>query len=272
MNISHQEVSTQLNLGSALTNVRPERKKGKGTKAKLSFSDRLKAKIDNYLLHQKEIDALIAAGDLKGAAHIRLSVMKGKGIEEESEHPISPRRLGVIKSIVDQPYKLMLTVASPKPQSDQSHFNNVWFLLGKVNGYYFGRSFTKHRSKGLIGHVAAEPHTFSNHLRGSLNFHILLTQPPEITDIDEFRSVVLDYVPHVKGRKSKPVLDVSMVDVRAIWEEKEAGKKDGLLGLAQYVTKSMEHPAFRNGDYQMPLTPMGIQGICMRGWKDISNY
>ena len=272
MNVTNQEVFTRLNRESAPTNVRPDERKGKGNNANLSFSERPDVDLANHLQCQKELAFLISTGELKSAKDVRQWMAQRKGPEVKHAYPTSPLRQGVINSIVSQPYKIMLTIASPTPQADQSQLNNVWFLCGKVSGYYFGRSFTKHHTKGLIGHVAAEPHTFSNHLRGSLNFHILLTQPPEIADIDEFRSVVLGYVPHVKGRNGEPVLDVSMVDVRPVWQDEDGDTKKGLLGLAQYVTKSMEHPQFKNGEYQMPLTPMGIHGIRMRSWKDTTNY
>jgi hypothetical protein len=239
----------------------------------MSFRDGIDIDLSTYATLHNEIDACLALGLPEGITGLpqcetQVTDLHPLAASVRRTYPISPKRQGVIDFIVSQQYELMLTVASPLILPEQDYIDNVWFLCKKVNGHYFGRSSTKHRRKGLTGHVAAEPHTFSTYLRGTLHFHILLRFQPEFADIDEFRAAVLEYVPHVKDREKNLALDVSMVDVRPILDLPNYN----LPRLAQYVTKSMEHPIFANGEYQMPLRPEGIDGIALRSRKEMTNY
>ena len=242
-----------------------------------SFRERIDLEIATYIEWQDEIDTLLANNESEHIIDlIQWATQEGIDVSKlvapihnaMRTCPINPLRQGVIDSMVNQPYTLMLTIASPLVLSDQDNIDNLWHLYKRMNRDLFGRSWSKHRKQGMTGIVVGEPHTFSTYLRGSLHFHSLLTQPPEMADIEWVRAVALKHAPLVKDMSGNPAFDVSMVDIRPICDLPSYN----LHGLAQYLTKSMEHPVFANGDYMMPLHPSGIHGIAMRSWKEITNY
>ena len=170
-------------------------------------------------------------------------------IRTDSKGDFSLKRREIVKWMTQSKPAYMMTVALPRPFSDQYAFDVIELFLDLVNAQLYGKRWTRDRKCGLKGIMVAEPHMQSDSKKGRLHFHILIESDEEIIDSEFLQDMAWKASIFLKDRKGRQILTSTLVHVERV---------DEAFGLACYLTKSLVFDDFASGDFIIPFSPSGI--------------
>ena len=175
---------------------------------------------------------------------------------------IPPHVRMAVNRIIQLNPAFMITVTLPIWADDEETVEYVNRLLKRTNKSIWGHKWWEYPDGGLCGLAVGEPHELSKDLRGTLHFHLLIRQNEKLGSAAVLRDFLHAQIPKVL-HKGRPLFSATLIHVEAI---------DHIKGLAFYLTKSFRFRDFKDGDFQLPLTSRGIEGLMPRSRKAVRNF